>query len=324
MEKNRFASSLPVLGEAPPIKKSALLKQLSSEQDPPVNTFDDIRGYVTMYKNKHEKDLLLSKREKAIEVHSMMINFSNNAQRSIFNRRCKTALTNLRGKMNETRSDEVNVNEETTENEKNFETSAQKRWDSMKARQNAEMEKLMKSKPIRSETPAAFRRRSPELLALLRYERNLFLQSRFDEASKLGAECKKRDMQEQQQQYDNEMRQWNIQKKHLEEKHAREESAMLDWIKERRDEYSIDRKSQVEALEKRKKILDYEITDRSTLKKTAAPHLIRRNIYFDNHAQSRGLIQSTPQQEELDKLYLSLSDRSHQILQRKLSAGSSS
>ena len=318
MEKNRFASSLPVLGEAPPIKKSTLLKQLASEQDPPVNTFEDIRGYVTMYKSKHARELLLNKNEKAIEVHTMMVNFSNNAQRSIFNRRCKTALNNLRDKMSNTRLDEVSFSEESTENEKNFETSAQKRWDAMKARQNAEMEKLLQNKPVPYDTPAAFRKRSPELLALLRQERRLFFQSRFDEASKLKAECTKRDMQEQKQQFDKEMHKWNMQKKHLEEKHAREESVMNEWIKERRDEYNIDRKVQLEAMEKRKKNLNYDINDHSTIKRSATPHLIRRNIYFDHHARSRGLIESTPVQEELDKLYLTLPDKAHQVLQERL------
>lgn len=318
MERNRFASSLPVLGEAPPIKKSTLLKQLASQQDPPVNTYEDIRGYVTMYKNKHARELLLDKNEKAIEVHTMMVNFSNNAQRSIFNRRCKTALTNLRGKMSETRIDEASFSEESTENRKNFETSAQKRWDSMKARQNAEMEKLMQNKPVPYDTPAPFRKRSPELLALYRQERRLFFQSRFDEASKLKAEYQKRDLQEQKQQFENEMHKWEMQKKHMEEKHAREESAMRDWINERRDEYSIDRNTQLEAIEKRKKILNYEINDRTSIKRSATPHLIRRNIYFDNKSRSRGLIESTPQKEELDKLYLSLPDRAHQILQAKL------
>lgn len=318
MERNRFASSLPALGEAPPIKKSILLKQIASEQDPPVNTYEDIRGYVTMYKNKHARELLLKKNEKAIEVHTMMVNFSNNAQRSIFNRRCKTALNNLREKMNETRTEEVTFSEESTENQKNFETSAQKRWDSMKSRQNAEMEKLMQKKPDPYDTPAAFRKRSPELIALYRQERSLFFQSRFDEASEIKAECQKRDLQEQKQQFDKEMHKWEMQLKHLEEKHAREESAMRDWIKERRDEYNIDKETQLEAMQKRKKNLNYEIKDRSFIKRSATPHLIRRNIYFDNHARSCGIIESTPQQEELDKLYLTLPDRAHQILQTKL------
>ena len=52
----------------------------------------------------------------------------------------------------------------------------------------------------------------------------------------------------------------------------------------------IDRNTQLEAIEKRKKILNYEINDRTSIKRSATPHLIRRNIYFDNKSRSRGLI----------------------------------
>lgn len=315
MYKNSICS-LPQLREPPPIKKSTLLKQISTEKDPPIDSIEDIRGYVEMFKTKHNKELVLNKHEKASEIHNMMTTFSNNAQRSLFNRKCKNQIGFLQNKLETTKTDETKFDEESTETAKTLETSSQRRWDRMKQRHSEEMEALIKKRPM--DTPANFRRRSPELLLMMRQERQLFMQSRFAESTKLREECERKNEQEAKEQYDAALRHWDVQKSQLEEKQKREESVMLEWIKQRRLEYAQDKEKQLEAMAKRKEILKTEIKGKSNLKRCATPHLIRRNICFENRSKSRGLIESTPITTELDKLYSTLSERSHQILQQKL------
>lgn len=311
LSSRRPKTALPSLGDPPPIKRTALLKKIASEKTPPVDNYMDIRGYVTLYKEKHEKELVLNKHEKAEEVHQMMETFSRNAQRSLFDRRCKTTMTNLRTKLETTDNEETDFTEESLERLKSFETQCQKRWDKMKARHEQELEKHYSIRP--DDTPAKFRRRSPELLTMMRQERRLFFQSRFEEAAALRHECDIRDKEEEEAQNSRAMKHWNTVLKQMKDRHAKEEEIMRQWIQTRHEEYDQDEQVQVEAMRKRKKILGTDLKGTSRIKKTASPHFIRRKIMFER-SKPRGQIASTTPLEELEKLSSTLPPRSKEIL----------
>ena len=309
-----YSSKLPILGDGPPIRRTALLRQISAQRDPPVNTVSDIREYMKLFRQKHNKELDLNKHDKAQEVYRMMTAFSNHATRSLFNRRCKSALSSLGDKMHTTETNEAAFDDQTTEYEKNFEAETQIRWDRMKARHEREMQTLMDEMPV--ETPANFRRRSPALLAMVRQEKRLFCLSQFDEAERVRKDCERREKQEATAQHDEAMRHWNIKKKHLLDKQKREEDAMKEWILQRRAEYKIHRDSQQQALQKRKTLLGNQMENTSIINRSATPHFIRRNICFDIQSKPSRTIQSTPESEHVDKIYLTMTDKSHEILQR--------
>lgn len=309
--ETRPVSSLPTLGETPPIRKSALLRKISTDKTPPVDNYRDIRGYVTMYMEKHEKELVLNKHEKAEEVHQMMVTFSRNAQRSLFDRRCKTTLNTLRSRLETTTNEESDFQEETTENIKSLETECQKRYDSMKERQEKELKEMMDRRP--DSTPANYRRRSPGLLTKMRQERRLFFQSRFDEAAALRAECEMIDKEEDEKQYAQAIAHWDAELKHLKARHVKEEAAMQLWIQTRHEEYERDAQKQFDALNKRKKLLDFDLSDTKHVRKSATPHLIRRRMIYEN-TQPRGPLINPSRQETVDKLSASLPPRAREIL----------
>lgn len=303
---------LPSLATPPPIKKSKLLRQIAETETPPVDNVEDIRGYVKMFRKKHEKELVLNKREKAKEVHDMMERFSSQAHRSLFNRRCDTALGSLRTRLSETSTDQEIFSEESNENMRHFEAAAQRRWDAMKARHHEELDKHAAKKPV-NDTPANFRRRSPELLQLVRQERRLFFQSRFDEAAKVRQECDRLEAFESNKQQQEAMNHWNTVNRQILDKHRREEQAMQQWIDTRKMEHNKDKRAQNDAMNKRKKILSSKINETQNYKRAASSHAIRRNVMFVSD-KPRGQIETTSVEDELSKLSSQLPPKAAEIL----------
>lgn len=303
-------ATLPSL-ENPPMRKGEILRMLADQNDPPVDTIEDITGYMEMFKRKHEKELVLNRHEKAAEVFTMMEKFSEHAHRSLFNRRCETALGNLRSKLSTTTSDEVQFSEEAELNRKHFETSAQRRWDEMKQRHERELRRHEAKKPVT--TPAKFRRRSPQYLQLMRQERRLFFLSRFEEAAKVRAELEKLERVESEHQNNEAMKHWENTLANIQRKHRKEEQAMQQWIDTRRVEYNQDRDMQLDALDKRRKILDRTINEKRTYKRAATSHAVRRDIMFMTE-RSRGQIETTSVDDEIRKLEETLPQRAREIL----------
>lgn len=300
--------------ETPPMKKGELLRMLTSQNDPPVDTVEDIVGYMEIFRRKHEKELVLNRREKAAEVHTMMEHFSERAHRSLFDRRCETALGTLRSKLSTTNSDAIQFTEEADKNRRNFETSAQKRWDAMKRRHERELREHENKKPII--TPAKFRRRSPEFLQLMRQERRLFFLSRFDEAAKIRAQLERMEKIESEKQNEEAMKHWETALANIQRKHRREEAAMQQWIDTRRSEYIQDKDAQIEAMDKRKKNLGRTINEKRAYKRAATSHAVRRDIMFMND-RPRGQIETTPVDDEIRKLEETLPQRAREVLLRQ-------
>ena len=304
-------SILPSL-ESPPLRKGEILRMLSDQNDPPVDTVEDITGYMEMFRRKHEKELVLNRREKAAEVYTMMEKFSENAHRSLFNRRCDTALGSLRSKLSTTNSDQVQFSEEAELSRRNFETSIQRRWDEMKERHERELRKHEAKKPVLS-TPAKFRRRSPQYLQLMRQERRLFFLSQFEEAAKVRAELEKLEKDEGEKQHNEAMKSWENTLANIKRKQRREEEVMQQWIDTRRMENEQDKSAQLDALDKRRKILDRTINDKRKHKRAATSHAMRRDIMFMTE-RSRGQIETTPAWSEIQKLEETLPQRAREIL----------
>jgi hypothetical protein len=246
----------------------------------------------------------------------MMEQFSYQAHRSLFDRRCATAIGARQERLNVTQDNVANLIDAASENLVDLGTSAKRRWEAMKARHQSELNRHYQKKPVQ-ELPAKFRRRSSQLLEKLRQERRLFFQSRFEEAQMLRRECDQIDQIESAAQFDAALAHWQTHLRHMENRHRKEEMAMRDWIAERKQEYDTDTQNQCEAMTKRKEHLTTEIRGIEAYARAASKHAIRRKIHFVR-AKSRGQIETTPVREEIQKLCANLPDRAKQELLRPI------
>jgi hypothetical protein len=303
--------TLPAL-EFPPIKRSALLRHLCQDPDPPVDSLDDIRDYIELYRDKEDQKFVLQKHQQATEVHTMMSQFSSNAHRAIFDRRCSSTVQSRRDRLSRTESDRADLSETSQENRKGFATAAQQRWDSMKQRHLQELVKHDKKKPVRDVT-SRFRKRSPDLLNLMIMERRLGFQARFEEVKAIRAEIDKLEAAEVESQSQAAIAEWEQQLRAIEDRHRREEEVMRHWIATREQECDKDRDVQLDAISKRSKFLNTEIQEMRGFSRGAGRHAVRRKCGFER-SPSRGMVETTPVQEQIDKLAAALPERARQEL----------
>lgn len=304
------AVSLPEL-QPGPLRQSQVLRSISSQADPPVDSIQDVSDYVYLYKRKHNKELTLRRFEKAEEVRQMMESFSRQAQRSLFNRRCQTALTDLRSRLTIAEEDKSTISDETTDKLREFDDGAARRMDRMKARHESEWEIHLQQEP--TQTPANFRRRSPKLLELCGQERRLFFQGRFDEAAAIRKECEAIDKQEDADAYRKAVSHWNNVGEQLRKKHMKEEEAMKDWVEVRRREIEADMGRQTEAVTKRERLLGTEIARKRKIMRQSAPHAVRRGLLFDR-TKSRGTLIPMRPEIDVEKMCEQMPERASEIL----------
>jgi hypothetical protein len=297
-----------------PAKPSHLLRELSGDRDPPVGNSEDLCAYSKRFRRLHEHKLMLKKNERAAEVADMINSFSRNTRKALFTRRCNTAVGNRRGKLRATAIDQAELRESAAAARRKLESSSHERWDAMKRRHADELARHDGDRPT-PELTAQFRKRSADLLQLMRTQRGLDLQSRFDESRMVGAQIERTERSESEAQFRTAVEVWEAKRRQLQEKHQREEAAMREWIEERQKEYDRDRENQIEAMDKRKKMLDGEIRDIKGFSRCSDQHAVRRHCKFDR-AQSRGVILTTTESEEIDRLYESLTERARQELLR--------
>jgi hypothetical protein len=157
--------------------------------------------------------MVLNEHLKAREVRSEMECFSNQGRHSLFARRCRTSMANDRGRLFQTSADQEHVKQDADMRLVHFDEEARPRLAAMQNRHAAEWEAHNASRP--DETPAQFRRRSPQLLERFRQERRLFFQSRFDEATELRRQCAELDVQEAAEAQQRAIDHWNRIGEHL-------------------------------------------------------------------------------------------------------------
>jgi hypothetical protein len=304
-------TTLPTL-EFPPIKRSALLRQLAQDPDPPVSNFDDIRDYGELYRDKEERKFVLNKHQQATEVHTMMRQFSEQAHRAIFHRRCSSALRTRQERLDKTDSDRDDLRQVAQDNRRGFGTAAQERWDAMKHRHMLELAEHASKRPG-SEVTSKFRKRSAELLDLLIKERRLGFQARFDEVRALRAKIDKQEAMESEAQFQAALADWEQKRRAMEDRHRQEEAVMQHWIDVREQECDQDRDAQLAAMEKRERFLKAEMSEISRFAQSAGRHAVRRQCAFER-APSRGLVDTTPMREQLDKLSVGLPEKAREEL----------
>ena len=294
-----------------PIRKTQFLRNMSRLANPPVDSIEDVSDYVYLYRTKHHKQLTLNRHDKAVEAREMMESFSRNATRSLFNRRCQRAITSLGSRLSTTSFDREILASEMGDRLNKFDMAAAKRLELMRARHSEEWARHMEAQPI--ETPAKFRRRSPELMELCRTERRLFAQGLFDRAFAVRREIDQREATESQQANRQAMDHWETVGKQLRDKFKREEDAMEDWITTRRGEIVTDLDNQDEAMVKRQTLLGNAISGEKSKMRNSAPYTIRRNLIFDR-TKSRGT--AIPRVEPLngDKLCEELPEKAKAVL----------
>jgi hypothetical protein len=303
-------SSIPPLGPTP-LHKTAILRSISQESDPPVESIQDISHYQVLYLRKHHREMVLNKHVKAEDVRRMMDDFSSHARRSIFRRRCQTSLHDLRGRLSTTAGEQAIVRAETDERLARFEAAAKARLETMRARQAAEWRRHEADRP--DETPAKFRRRSPQLLEMFRQERRLFFQSRFCEAAEMRQKCEEQDGREEAECRRRATEHWEAAGGRMRERHRQEEEAITQWIEMRRTEIARDGRCRDEAIARRTTLLGAEIDATSGTLRKSAPHAVMRTLLFDR-TPSRGTLFAVSESEDLDKCYESLPTRAKEIL----------
>ena len=294
--------------------KTQLLRTLAQSKNPPVDSFSEISDYIALYKEKHQKELTLNKHEKAEEIREMMNSFSRQAQRSLFNKRCRTAISSLSSRHSITQGEMEELASETERKREEFESIMTERKNNLIRKQNREIQGQMAKKPV--ETPVEFRRRSPELLEMMRQERRLFYQSRFDEAAKLRKDCERMDAIEAEKGQKMALDHWSKEMKQLHEKHARELEHLDMWIDARREEFEAENSQKAENGSKRLNNLEYDIKDRTNIMRRSLPHAIRRSLLFDqskSRAKSRD-IKSFAFDRTPDELCRELPERSREII----------
>jgi hypothetical protein len=288
-----------------------LLRSLSRQQDPPVDSIQDVSNYCFLYLRKHHREIVLNKHVKAEEVRLMMDTFSNNARHSLFRRRCQTALADLHGRLSATRGDRAGLAGDTAARLTDFETAAKERVDEMRRRHDAERARHANEHP--TVVPTKFRRRSPQLLEMFRQERRLFFQSRFDEAAALRRECDERDRAEEAECRARALRHWEVVGSQMDERHRREEETMQQRIALHRIEIEQDAANQEQAINRRDVLLGAEIEGTEGALRKSAPHAIMRSLLFDR-TPARGTLFSVSDSEDIDKTYQALPQRAKEIL----------
>ena len=296
---------------AAPIRKTQFLRNMSRLANPPVDSIEDVSDYVYLYRTKHQKEITLNRYEKAVEAYEMMESFSRNATRSLFNRRCQRAITSLGSRLSTTSFDREILASEMGDRLNKFDMAAAKRLELMRARHSEEWERHCRAEPI--ETPAKFRRRSPNLIELCRQERRMFAQGRFDEAAAVKKQIDKLESQESKDANQQAMDHWQTVGRQLREKFRREEDAMMDWITTRRGEIVKDQNNQDEAMMKRESLLGRAIDKEKSMMRKSAPYTIRRNLIFDR-TKSRGTAIPRVEPLNLDKLCQDLPEKAKTVL----------
>jgi hypothetical protein len=309
-EDNARQTRLPPLQPAP-IRKSQLLRDLSIVKDPPVDSIQDISDYVLLYKSKHDKELVLNRHERAEDVQHMMDTFSENARHSIFRRRCHTSLSDLHGRLSTAGWDRATLQDDTTLALSNFEGEAADRLETLEARFAAQWEEHLANRP--DETPAKFRRRSPQLLEMCRQERRLFFQSRFDEAAVIRQECEIREAAEARAMNRQALDHWQNVGEHLQEKHRRARESMLYWIETRREEITKNGTAQEEALQRRQALLGNQIAGTKSMLRRSMPRTVMRKLLFDK-TTPMGTIIPVRMPVNITKLSHDLPPRAKEIL----------
>jgi hypothetical protein len=265
---------------------------------------EDLRVYSKRFRDLHARKLAQKKNERAAEVADMIDSFSRNTRQALFTRRCDRALSSRREKLRATTSDKAELLESAAATRKKLDVAAAERWDAMQRRHADELAWHDDDRPTPELAPQ-FRKRSADLLQLMRTERRLELQSRFDEARAVRAQIESTEQSESQAQCRAAIDAWEAKLGRLQAKHSREEEVMQQWIEERQNECDRDRDCQIEAIDRRKKMLNGEIREVRSFSRCSTQHAVRRHCQFDR-AQSRGVIRTRTEREEIDKLYESL------------------
>jgi hypothetical protein len=304
---------LPVLDPVPP-KTSQLLRDISRDPSPPVSNSEDVRDYVQKFHGIQSEKLTLKKDEKAAEFAHMTAAFSENSRRALFKRRCGTALANRKDKLNATASERDELCQTMATARKRLDSSGQERWNAMERRHAADVARLESERPHPGLTPG-FRKRTGELVQLMQRKRKLDFQGRFDEAREFRGEIERREAQEAEVQQQLAEEHWQRRMRQLRERHAKEQMAMREWIASRQRDYDRDRDGQVEAVDRRAKLLTQEIREIRNYAQSKHPHAIRRHCQFER-SPSRGLIETTPENEERGKLFDALPERARSELLR--------
>ena len=312
MSNNERPSSLPNLTLENTGSRAFKLKEIAEIKDPPLTDFSEISEIIQQFKEKQKKQLILNNHKKAEETRILMERFSSHAQRSLFKRRCLSNLSDLNERLSTTESNNKQIEEITDESLKNFENLCQKKLNKLNEKQKEEIIKFENSKPL--ETPAKYRRRSPYLLELCRKERRLFFQSKFEDAEKLRLEIEEIEKIESENAFKASIEAWEIEGKHLKEKHEKELNALNQWINIRREEENLDKNRQIESIQKRKKLLDGEINTQKNIMRSSIPHLIRRNLLYDSSKLNFSNTLNFNNSIDIKKLSSTLPPKSKEIL----------
>lgn len=260
-------------------------------------------------KKKKLKNKTLGRPAQVADYTYSMDNFTRSAQNSLYYKRCNNAISDYTSRQNDTIEDLSQLEARKAQEFNDFDEQIRNRKNKLSNRQNEEWNEHLKEKPI--ETPANFRRRSSYLLDKMGKERRLFYQGRLEEAAVIRSENEKLDNEEgilqQEQAYQN----WILKGNQLQNKFAKENEIMDQWIETRKLELEGDLGKQKESLEKRKRHLDCEIISRKQTCITADTFYKRRSLVFE--PRSRPCIQIKKPYNVVD-LSLQLSEKSREIL----------
>lgn len=291
--------------------RSEHLKTISKQRTPPVGNLKDVSEYISLYQRKQTKELILNHHTEAEDVQKMMDSFVLNSEKSLFTRRCQTAISDYRTRLSDTTYNLSDIDHAFREKAEETEKIIQKKILNMKEKHDIELSQLLSEEPIK--TPVKFRRRSPYLLENIRQERRLFFQSRFDEAEKLRKFCEEEDEKEAKLQNEKAYESWNLKKQNLLKQHQIEEENLNKWIATRRAEIQKEESVVKDSISKREKLLNTEISERSKVMISAESSFRRRNLLFDR-SPSGGIPPELTKKFDLYKLSSKLDNVSHTIL----------
>lgn len=305
---------LPSISQASRMSRTAILRDISKAEEPPVESFDDISNYVSIFKDKRNKQLCLKKYEKANTTKNMMEDFSTRAQIKLFNRRCTNEITDLSQRLSFTKENEKQFNDDGITRMQNFDSYAESKIKNLQNKHNNEWENHLNAKP--TEPPAKFRRRSPEFLALLHQERRLAAENKIDEVRKVREILSKMDAIESQKALEASISFWETEGKHIKERQEKEMKALKMKMDTRRTEEIQDIEKQRECMEKRKTNLKYDIRDIQKAMRGSTPHAMRRSVLYSNEKSRSRSISSYSVQKDAFSLAAELPPRSREILSR--------
>ena len=279
------------------MKRTQLLKTISSARNPPVGSPHDICNYQTLFYQKSFKELGLLKNRKATQTLDMMKDFSQKARESLYLQQTNARLTHVQNKLADSQEQETNAQLFHQEQENLFEEEIQRKWEQLLLRQDNEMEQCRNN-----HNPSHYRKRSPRLLNLIQQERRLLRQSRFPEADMIHKDIVQLEEQESALQENQQIKDTLTRTSLLAQRHQREQEVFQDWVNQKQKNLQMNDQKQIKAIQLRAKYLQDDANKIEHMKVNPSFSTVSRELSFGKF-KSLGVPYEPNIDERLDKEY---------------------